>query len=190
MRWLYAATPPERNVLFGPKHCDETRREVILPWWNVYAFFANLARVDEFDPRKHTAAADERTVLDRWILSDLHQLIRVSHESYAGFDVARVCAEAVQFIDVLSTWYVRRSRRRFYGEGWPTDKRAAYATMYEVLVTLNRALAPILPFLAESMYQNLVAKQIPDSPESVHHTPVPPARTRTSRFASRSPSLR
>ncbi len=178
MRWLYASTPPERNVLFGPKHCDETRREVILPWWNVYAFFANLARVDEFDPRKHAAAAEERTVLDRWILSDLHRLIRAAHESYGDFDVARVCGEAQRFIDVLSTWYLRRSRRRFYGEGWPADKRAAYATLYEVLVTLNRALAPILPFLAESMYQNLVVRQVPGSPESVHHTPFPKADER------------
>jgi len=175
MRWLYAATPPERNVLFGPGHCDEVRRDVILPWWNVYSFFCNLARVDSFNPNEHQVSADQRSLLDRWILSDLNKLVDVAHECYGDFDVARFCGEAQRFIEVLSTWYVRRSRRRFYGEGWPVDKRAAYATLYEVLTTFNRMIAPIVPFLSESIYQNLVAKQIGDSPASVHHVPFPQA---------------
>jgi isoleucyl-tRNA synthetase len=177
MRWLYAATAPERNVLFGPHHCDDVRRDVILPWWNVYSFFCNLARVDDFRPDVHMASAEERSLLDRWILSDLHKLIGVAHESYAAFDVARICDEAKRFIDVLSTWYVRRSRRRFYDEGWPADKRAAYATLYEVLTTLNRIIAPIVPFVAESIYQNLVARQRGHVPASVHHVPFPAADT-------------
>ena len=175
MRWLYAKTSPERNVLCGPKHCDETRREVILPWWNVYAFFCNLARVDDFNPREHTALPEDRSLLDRWILSDLHKLIRAAHESYRTFDVARFCQEAKRFIEVLSTWYVRRSRRRFYGEAWPAEKRAAYATMYEVLTTFNRLVAPIMPFMAEAVYQNLVVNQDSDAPASVHHAPFPEA---------------
>ncbi|MCH8241052.1 MAG: isoleucine--tRNA ligase [Planctomycetes bacterium] len=178
MRWLYASTSPERNVLFGPVHCDEKRRSVILPWWNVYSFFCNLARVDNFDPAEHAVRPDERSRLDRWILSDLNRLIRVAHEAYSSFDVMRFCKEAERFIDVLSTWYLRRSRRRFYGEGWPADKRAAYATMYEVLTTFNRLLAPIVPFLAETIYQNLtVAKaEGEDGHEtSVHHLPFPTA---------------
>ncbi len=175
MRWLYASTPPERNVLFGPHHCDDVRRDVILPWWNVYSFFCNLARVDDFKPDTHTAREDERSLLDRWVLSDLHKLIAVAHEAYGKFDVARLCTEAGRFIDVLSTWYVRRSRRRFYGEGWPPDKRAAYATLYEVLTTFNRVIAPIAPFLSESVYQNLVVRQRGDAPASVHHVPFPEA---------------
>ncbi len=175
MRWLYATTSPERNVLFGPKHCDEVRREVILPWWNVYAFFSNLARVDDFDPREHSATPQERSLLDRWILSDLHRLIRVAHESYSTFDVARLAAEARRFIEVLSTWYVRRSRRRFYGQGWPANKRAAYATLYQVLTTFNRLVAPIVPFMAERIYQNLNVAQDGDAPASVHHVPFPEA---------------
>ena len=87
----------------------------------------------------------------------------------------KVCTETRRFIEVLSTWYVRRSRRRFYGEGWPADKRTAYATLYEVITTLNRVIAPILPFLAEHMYQNLVAKQIEGSAGSVHHLRFPEA---------------
>ncbi|UCE60717.1 MAG: isoleucine--tRNA ligase [Phycisphaerales bacterium] len=173
MRWLYAMTSPERNVLFGPVHCDEVRRSVILPWWNVYSFFCNLARVDKFDPREHTAADSERSLLDKWILSDLHKLIGTAHESYANFDVARFCHEAQRFIEVLSTWYVRRARRRFYGEGWPAEKRAAYATLYEVLTTFNRIIAPIVPFMAETIYQNLRRNQDVDTPESVHHVPFP-----------------
>ena len=173
MRWLYAAMAPERNVLFGPVHCDAVRREIILPWWNVYSFFSNLARVDNFNPVEHTVAASERSLLDKWILSDLHSLIRVAHESYSTFDVARFCGEARRFVETLSTWYVRRSRRRFYGQGWPCDKRAAYATLYEVLTTFNRLIAPIVPHMAEKIYQNLVAAQIPDAPASVHHVPFP-----------------
>ena len=175
MRWLYAATPPERNVLFGPQHCDEVRRDVILPLWNVYSFFCNLARVDDFQPAVHVASPTELSLLDRWILSDLHRFIATAHEGYREFDVASVCNEAHRFIDVLSTWYVRRSRRRFYGEGWPADKRAAYSTLYNVLTTFTRALAPIIPFLSESLYQNLVANQSGDHPESVHHVPFPTA---------------
>jgi isoleucyl-tRNA synthetase len=179
MRWLYASTPPERNVLFGPHHCDEVRRDVILPLWNVYSFFCNLARVDDFQPSVHTATASERSLLDKWILSDLHRFIATAHEGYAGFDVARVCSEAHRFIDVLSTWYVRRSRRRFYGDGWPADKRAAYSTLYEVLTKFTRVLAPIMPFLAEAIYQNLVAGQSGDHPESIHHVPFPIADPRS-----------
>lgn len=175
MRWLYASTSPERNVLFGPHHCDDVRRDVILPWWNVYSFFCNLARVDDFQPQVHTAGEKERSLLDRWILSDLHKLIGVANESYGRFDVGRFCTEAARFIDVLSTWYVRRSRRRFYGEGWPADKRAAYSTLYEVLSTFNRLIAPIVPFVAETVYQNLVANQRGDAPVSVHHVPFPRA---------------
>ncbi len=175
MRWLYAKTSPERNVLFGPNHCDEVRRDVILPWWNVYSFFCNLARVDGFEPNEHTASMDERTLLDRWILSDLHKLTDVANEAYSSFDVLKLASEAKRFIEVLSTWYVRRSRRRFYGEGWPTEKRAAYSTLYEVLTTFNRIIAPIIPFMAERIYQNLVANQLSDVPASVHHVPFPQA---------------
>jgi isoleucyl-tRNA synthetase len=108
MRWLYAMTSPERNVLFGPKHADDVRRGVILPWWNVYAFFSNLARVDNFDPNEHTATPEERSRLDRWILSDLNKLIGLAHQSYSTFDVARLCTEATRFRTTISTAVLRR----------------------------------------------------------------------------------
>ncbi len=137
--------------------------------------FLHLARVDEFDPIKHTASAEELSLLDRWILSDLNKLIKTARESYGGFDVAHFCAEAHQFIEALSTWYVRRSRRRFYGQDWPAEKRAAYATLYKVLTTFNRIVAPVVPFMSETIYQHLVADQIDGSAASVHHLPFPEA---------------
>ncbi len=174
MRWLYAATSPERNVHFGPAHCDEVRREIILPWWNVYAFFCNLARVDDFRLDEHRTDKST-TILDDWILFELDHVVSVAHEAYSQFDVARLCTEASRFINVLSTWYVRRSRRRFYGTGWPADKRAAYSTLYTVLKTFNRVIAPIVPFLSESIYQNLVVAQSENEPASVHHHKFPVA---------------
>ena len=114
-------------------------------------------------------------MLDRWILSDLNKLIKTARESYGGFDVAHFCAEAHQFIEALSTWYVRRSRRRFYGQDWPAEKRAAYATLYKVLTTFNRIVAPVVPFMSETIYQHLVADQIDGSAASVHHLPFPEA---------------
>ncbi len=175
MRWLYARTPPERNVLFGPHHCDEVRREVILPWWNVYSFFCNLARVDDFQPDVHKADPDDVTTLDNWIQLELDHVVNVAHEAYSRFEVVRLCAEAARFIDVLSTWYVRRSRRRFYGEGWPPDKRAAFTTLYDVLKRFNRVIAPIVPFMSEAIYQNLEAKHCGDAQKSVHHERFPRA---------------
>ncbi len=177
MRWLFASASPERNVSFGPKHCDEVRRGFILTWWNVYAFFCNLARIDDYKPEQHRIPTEQRSLLDRWILSDLHRLLAVARESLDDYDVARLCSETQHFVEALSTWYVRRSRRRFYGPGWPVDKRAAYATLYEVLTTLNRVIAPIVPFLSEVMYRNLSlhAGGCDDRADSVHHTPFPKA---------------
>jgi len=174
MRWLYAATSPERNVLFGPHHCDEVRREVILPWWNVYSFFCNLARVDDFQPDEHKPSPEAITILDDWIDLELDNVVKVAYEAYGQFDVARLCGEASRFIDRLSTWYVRRSRRRFYGEGWPADKRAAFTTLYNVLLRFNRTIAPIVPFMSETMYQNLETEQQRRKYPSVHHAPFPP----------------
>ncbi|HEY3244352.1 MAG TPA: isoleucine--tRNA ligase [Phycisphaerae bacterium] len=155
MRWMFCAHAPERNLAFGPKHADETRKKIIT-LWNVYKFFADLASVDQFDPAAERIPVLERSDLDRWILSDLQQLIEVADKSYSEFDVQTFCQRCERFVDDLSTWYLRRSRRRFYASGWPADKRAAYATLYEVLDTLIQLIAPILPFTAEAMYQNLV----------------------------------
>jgi isoleucyl-tRNA synthetase len=177
---------------------DEIRRQVLIPLWNSYAFFVNYAVLDGFDPSLSRVALAERPEIDRWILSQLQELTQTSRDAYEAFDAPRAMQAAAEYIDDLSNWYIRRNRRRFWraredksGETraksgtWDADKLAAYQTLYEVLVTLTKLLAPAIPFLSERMYQNLVASggrqptgseklhrnqgaDAPRSPESVH----------------------
>ncbi len=179
MRWMFCRHSPERNLAFGPIHTDEVRNKTMRPLWNTYLFFCNYARLDGFDPASASLPLDRRTDLDRWILADLQELVDVAERAYGGYTPAVFCERAERFIDNLSNWYVRRSRRRFWKSDWSDDKLAAYQTLYDTLTTLTQLMAPIIPFLAESLYQNLVARQIPGSPASVHHCPfsqVDPAR--------------
>ncbi|HUU83578.1 MAG TPA: isoleucine--tRNA ligase [Phycisphaerae bacterium] len=173
MRWMYCDHPPERNLPFGPRHANETRKRFILPLWNTYSFFANYARLDGFDPMAEKLPVEQRTDLDRWILSELQLLVAEARRAYGAFDVRSMCVRTDKFVADLSTWYIKRSRRRFWKSEWSDDKRAAYQTLYEVLTTLNRAIAPVTVFLSEVIYQNLVANQVPGSPKSVHHLPFP-----------------
>jgi isoleucyl-tRNA synthetase len=161
------------KVTSGP--ADETRRRILLPLWNTYAFFSNYARLDGFDPQAPLVPLAERQDIDRWILSDLQLVIRTARTHFERYDLPPVCTAIERFIDNLSTWYVRRNRRRFWRGATEADrdKLAAYQTLYEVLVTLTKVAAPILPFITEHMYQNLVAEQIPGAPESVHHCDYP-----------------
>jgi isoleucyl-tRNA synthetase len=176
IRWLYCRQNPAANLHFGPEPADEIRRTFHLKLWNVYAFFCNYARLDEFDPNAAEVPVAERPDLDRWILSDLQQLIGRARKALDGYDVMTLCKEAERFVDdKLSNWYVRRNRRRFWKGERGKDKQAAYQTLYSVLTTLAKLLAPVVPFLAETMYQNLVIKgqasggrQPPEVPDSVH----------------------
>ncbi len=173
MRWLYVNQKLDQNLLFGYTRADETRRRFIIPLWNVYAFFVTYARIDEWTPER-PGTPEALTLLDRWILARLKQTVaamQAGYESYIPLDIAQP-AEA--FLDDLSNWYVRRSRRRFWtARGSSTnadaDKDAAYTTLYTVLVTFIKALAPVLPFITEAMYQNLVRSVDPAAPESIHH---------------------
>ena len=156
---------------------DETRRRVLLPLWNSYAFFCNYARLDEFDPAVRQVPLDERQDIDRWILSDLQLVVRTVHEHFEKYELAPVCHAIERFLEDLSTWYIRRNRRRFWrgaSEG-DTDKLAAYQTLYEVLVTLAKVMAPVIPFVTEQMYRNLVADPIEGAPESIHLCDYPRA---------------
>ena len=179
---------------------DEIRRQVLIPLWNSYAFFVNYAVLDGFDPSLEPVPLADRPEIDRWILSRLQELTQTAHESFEAFDAPRFMQAAAEYIDDLSNWYIRRNRRRFWrarqspgvatpgpsDTAWDPDKLAAYQTLYEVLVTLTKLLAPAIPFLTERMYQNLVAP--PDDvasddsqlstlnsqlPESVHLCPYP-----------------
>jgi isoleucyl-tRNA synthetase len=133
------------------------RSKFLLKLWNTYAFFSNYARLDGFDPAKPQVAARDRPDIDRWILSDLQKLIQTARREFERYSVAAFCLEAERFVDEkLSNWYIRRNRRRFWKSEQGEDKLAAYQTLYTVLTTLVKLFAPIIPFLTETMHQNLV----------------------------------
>jgi isoleucyl-tRNA synthetase len=168
------------TCLVTSKPADEIRRQFLIPLWNSYAFFVNYARLDEFDPTAKAVPYADRPEIDRWILSCLQALIKKARTEFEDYNVASFVSSAGAFIDDLSNWYIRRNRRRFWRsrDAGDSDKLAAYQTMYEVLVTLSQMLAPVIPFLAERIYQNLVfGRDVPveaadqainQSPASVH----------------------
>ncbi len=183
MRWLYAAHKPENNLLFGYGRADEVRRRVLLPLWNVYNFLVTYANLDhwsptadDFDPA-HPEGPTPRVdnPLDQWILSRLNDVVErvTGHLENSDAFAATLALEAL--LEDLTNWYVRRSRRRFWKSEPDADKDRAYATLYHVLVKLLRTLAPIMPFITEVMYQNLVRSVQPAARESVHHTDWPQA---------------
>ncbi|MBI4491689.1 MAG: isoleucine--tRNA ligase, partial [Chloroflexi bacterium] len=174
MRWLYASQNVQANLLFGYGPAEEVKRK-LLTLWNTYSFFATYASIDRFAPTGRQVPPSERALLDRWILSRLQGLVREVRAGLDRFEAAGPTDAVERFVDELSTWYVRRSRRRFWKSQADQDKRAAYLTLYEVLTTLARLLAPILPFVSEAMYQNLVRTVDTQAPESVHHTSYPEA---------------
>jgi isoleucyl-tRNA synthetase len=176
MRWLYCNHKPEKDLLFGYGRAREVRRQFLLPLWNVYSFFVTYANIDQWRPGRDVQA--EPTELDRWILARLQQLIARVTEKLENFEPHLATAEVNLFLDHLSNWYLRRSRRRFWAKAGlskasDAQKEAAYETLYHVLVTLCRLLAPFVPFVTEAMYQNLVRAVDPGAPESVHHNDWP-----------------
>jgi isoleucyl-tRNA synthetase len=175
MRWLYCTHKPENNLLFGYGRADEVRRQFLIPLWNVYSFFVTYANIDDWKPTDEGRKTENETLLDRWILSRLNQVVAQVTDRLDNYDAYSATMAVEPFLDDLTNWYVRRSRRRFWKSEQDADKNAAYATLYEVLTTLCRLLAPITPFVAEVMYQNLVRSVDADAPESVHHTDWPQA---------------
>ncbi len=172
MRWLYCAQNIQANLNFGYGPAEEVKRRLLM-LWNVYSFFVTYARIDRFDPAAPRPPVADRASLDRWVLSRLNGVIRDVRAGLDQIDAAGPTRLIERFVDDLSTWYVRRGRRRFWKTGDDADKRAAYSTLYEVLTSLSRLIAPFLPFLSEAIYQNLVRAMDPAAPESVHHTRYP-----------------
>jgi isoleucyl-tRNA synthetase len=172
MRWMYCQQRYDADMLFGYKHADETRRQFLLPLWNVYSFFVTYARLDNWKPAasRQLLAAGE---LDRWILARLQQVIAEVTDALEDYYAYRATKPVEEFLDDLSNWYVRRSRRRFWKSEADADKQAAYRTLYDVLVTLAKLLAPMVPFITEHMYQNLVRAVDKKAPLSVHHCDWP-----------------
>ncbi|MDA0748745.1 MAG: isoleucine--tRNA ligase, partial [bacterium] len=152
----------------------ESLRSVILPLWNAYSFFVMYTNIDGWSPEK-TGSPKRENRLDRWIMSELQTLLHDINTEMEGYRLYRTVPVMVSFVDKLTNWYIRRSRRRFWKSEDDTDKASAYATLYEVLVTFTRALAPVLPFVTEEIYQNLVRSCDPEAPESVHLSDMPQA---------------
>ena len=176
MRWMFAKARPEENILFGWHAADEARRELLV-LWNVYAFFVTYARLAGWTPRaaidEVMAEAGSWPVLDRWILSRSAGVAAEVGARLDDVDAVGATRAISTFIDDLSTWYLRRSRDRMRAGADPADRDAAFATLHAALITLSRTLAPILPFVSETLYQNLVVSVIPQLPDSVHLTAWP-----------------
>jgi isoleucyl-tRNA synthetase len=174
MRWMYCRARPDDNILFGWHAADEARRGLLV-LWNVYSFFVTYARLAGWDPSRSASAPPvaERGVLDRWILSRVAATAARVGDRLADYDAREATVAIDGFIDDCSTWYLRRSRRRLSrGEAGP-DREAAFATLHAVLAALTRIVAPILPFLSEAMYGNLIAARDATLPDSVHLTHWP-----------------
>ncbi len=173
MRWMFVNARPEDNILFGWHAADEARRRLLV-LWNVYSFFVTYARLAGWEPSQAAPAVAQRGPLDRWILSRIAGLANAVDAELRAYDALDAAREIDGFIEELSTWYLRRSRKRFSRGADATDRAAAFATMHTTLVALARVMAPILPFMAEAVYQNIVvAGEVPNVPDSVHLTSWP-----------------
>ena len=177
MRWVFLRQNPALNVNFGFRSADEVRRRFIIPLWNVYSFFVTYANIDRYDATADAPPVSERAELDRWILSELNQLVKEVTDAFENFDPDRAARNVEGFVEYLSNWYVRRSRRRFWkagilAENADADKHGAYATLYDCLLTLIKLVAPVMPFMTEQMYGNLTNGK---GKESIHLDDFPVA---------------
>ncbi len=181
MRWVFCSSVPENNLLFGYNKADSVKKRFLIPLWNIYSFFIIYARLDAWTPDnplellKLPRISNSPSLLDRWVLSKLNILIQEVTHSLDDYDIHRAAISLEKFVQELSTWYVRRSRRRFWKSEKDQDKANAYLTIYQCLTTLVQLLSPFIPFVTEAMYQNLVRNLTSDAPESVHHNDWPEA---------------
>ena len=171
LRWLFLSHDIRNNLNFSFDDASSIRGRVFATLWNSHAFFVNYARTVAFDPDREAPPVSRRTVLDRWILAELATVVSDSREAFERYDIRAAVRGIEAFVDSLSNWYIRHSRRRFWrGEG--RDESAAFHTLYECLETVCRLIAPIVPMLAEAMYRNLTAAS-ESAPESVHLAEYP-----------------
>ncbi len=176
VRWyFYAAGAPWLPSRFSDELVSEMQRKFQGTLWNTYAFFALYASIDNYDPAAQKADPADFSLMDRWVLSKLQTLVKFVDEGMAEYKVTETSRAIAAFVDELSNWYVRRCRERFWGKGLMGDKLAAFETLYTVLVTLSKLCAPYIPFMTETMYQNLVAGNDPSAPISVHLCDYPAA---------------
>ncbi len=169
-RWyMYTSGPPGEPRRFSVRLVGEVVKKLYLTLWNTYKFFVEYANLDEWTPANDAPPVAERPLLDRWVLSELHRVVKEVTEGYETYDVAQATRPVDEFVDTLSNWYVRLSRERFWRqEKNDPDKLSAYATLYECLTTIAHLLAPAMPFLGEKLYRELVTAVNEDAPDSVH----------------------
>ncbi|HIS41975.1 MAG TPA: isoleucine--tRNA ligase [Candidatus Limiplasma pullicola] len=176
VRWyFYTAGAPWLPSRFSPEAVAEGQRKFMGTLQNTYAFFVLYANIDSFDPKDHPIENVKLTLMDKWVLSRLNQLVKRVDDDLCNYRIPEPARAITDFVDDLSNWYVRRCRERFWGKGMDDTKEAAFVTLYTVLVTLAKVIAPFVPFMAEEMYQNLVRNVDPSAPESVHLCDFPTA---------------
>ena len=176
IRWyFYINSAPWLPNRFHGKAVVEGQRKFLGTLWNTYAFFVLYANIDGFDASKYTLDYDKLTVMDKWLLSRLNTLIGTVDNNLENYMIPETARALAAFVDEMSNWYVRRSRERFWAKGMEQDKINAYMTLYTALVTVSKLAAPMVPFITESIYQNLVRTGNPDAPESIHLCDFPVA---------------
>ena len=176
IRWyFYINSAPWLPNRFHGKAVQEGQRKFMSTLWNTYAFFVLYANIDEFDATKYKLEYDKLSVMDKWLLSKLNTVIQTVDDNLANYRIPEAARALQEFVDDMSNWYVRRSRERFWAKGMEQDKINAYMTLYTALVTISKVAAPMIPFMTEDIYQNLVRSIDKDAPESVHLCDFPTA---------------
>ena len=169
IRWyFYTSSAPWIPKRFSGKLVQEGQRKFMGTLWNTYAFFVLYANIDNFDATKYTLDYEKLSVMDKWLLSKLNSAIKGTDENLAAYKIPEAAKVLDEFVDDMSNWYVRRSRERFWAKGMEQDKINAYMTLYTALVEISKCAAPMIPFMTEDIYQNLVRSINPDAPESIH----------------------
>ena len=169
IRWyFYINSAPWLPNRFHGKAVQEGQRKFMGTLWNTYAFFVLYANIDNFDPTKYTLDYDNLPVMDKWLLSKLNSVVKTVDDCLANYKIPESARALQEFVDEMSNWYVRRSRERFWAKGMEQDKINAYMTLYTALVTISKAAAPMIPFMTEEIYQNLVRSIDKEAIESIH----------------------
>ena len=169
IRWyFYINSAPWLPNRFHGKAVIEGQRKFMGTLWNTYAFFVLYANIDNFDAAKYTLDYDKLTVMDKWLLSKMNTMVKDVDDNLGNYRIPEAARALQEFVDDMSNWYVRRSRERFWAKGMEQDKINAYMTLYTALVTVSKAAAPMIPFMTEEIYQNLVRSIDKDAPESIH----------------------
>ena len=177
IRWyFYTNSAPWLPNRFHGKAVVEGQRKFMSTLWNTYAFYVLYANIDKFDPTKHELDYNSLTIMDKWLLSRLHTTIDAVDDNLANYRIPEACKALQQFVDEMSNWYVRRGRESYWSVGLEHDKINAYMTLYTALVTTAKVAAPMIPFMAENIYQNLVRSVDADAPLSVHLCDFPEAK--------------